>query len=88
MTQRQITFLEGWTFRQIRQALREKGYRLAFFAPTNQIFVLLDKAQAAELSRKVEMSFWENPDEEHTVMRIATSWATTEEDVRALIECL
>lgn len=23
MTQRQITFLEGWTFRQIRQALRE-----------------------------------------------------------------
>ena len=73
---------------KIRQALEEKGYRFAFHAPTNQIFILLEKAQAAALSEKVEMGFWENTDESHTVMRIATSWATQPEDVERLIGCL
>ena len=73
---------------KIRRALEEKGYRFAFHAPTNQIFILLEKAQAAALSEKVEMGFWENTDESHTVMRIATSWATQPEDVERLIGCL
>jgi threonine aldolase len=34
------------------------------------------------------MSFWENIDETHTIMRIATSWATRPEDVERLIACL
>ena len=76
------------TAEKIRAALREKGYELAFSAPTNQIFLKLDKAKAAELSEKVEMGFWENLDENHTVMRIATSWATTQEDVEKLIALL
>ena len=73
---------------RIRQALREKGYILAFDAPTNQIFVLLDQQKLEELSEKVEMSFWEKPDREHTIMRFVTSWATTEEDVDRLIALL
>ena len=73
---------------RIRQALTEKNYRFAFHSPTNQIFILLEKEKAAALSEKVEMSFWENTDEAHTVMRIATSWATSPEDVARLIECL
>lgn len=31
------------------------------------------------------MSFWEKPDDNHTIVRLATSWATTEEDVDALL---
>ena len=73
---------------KIRQALEEKGYHFAFRTPTNQIFILLEKPQAAALSEKVEMGFWENTDESHTVMRIATSWATQPEDVERLIGCL
>ena len=73
---------------KIRRALEEKGYRFAFHAPTNQIFILLEKSRAAALSEKVEMGFWENTDESHTVMRIATSWATQPEDVERLIGCL
>ena len=72
----------------IRGALREKGYRLALESPTNQIFLLLDQEQAARLSEKIVMAFIEKPDPEHTVMRIATSWATREEDVDRLIACL
>ena len=73
---------------RIRQALREHGYTLAFDAPTNQIFVLLDDKKLAELSEKVEMSFWDKPDREHTTMRFVTSWATTQEDVDELISLL
>ena len=73
---------------RIRQALRDKGYVLAFDAPTNQIFVLLDEGTLASLSEKVEMSFWGKPDAEHTTMRFVTSWATTEEEVDRLIELL
>ena len=73
---------------RIRQALREKGYILAFDAPTNQIFVLLDQQKLEELSEKVEMSFWEKPDREHTIMRFVTSWATAEEDIDQLIALL
>lgn len=34
------------------------------------------------------MGFWENTGDGHTVMRIATSWATGSEDVEQLIACL
>ena len=73
---------------RIRKALMEKGYHLAFHSPTNQIFITFDKETAASLSEKIEMGFWENTDRDHTILRIATSWATRKEDVDALIEIL
>ena len=73
---------------RIRKALEEKGYRLTFRTPSNQIFVTLTRAQAAALTARAELAFWENPDEEHTVMRIATSWATSPDDVDRLIALL
>lgn len=72
----------------IRKELQKKGYKFAFSSPTNQIFIILDKAKAASLSEKVEMGFWQNLDNDRTVMRIATSWATKKEDVVKLIEIL
>ena len=73
---------------RIRTALIQKGYQLVFDSPTNQIFILLEKEQAKNLSEKIVMGFWENPDENHTIMRIATSWATKADDVDALIRVL
>ena len=34
------------------------------------------------------MGFWEKPDPEHTVVRLATSWATRREDVEAFLALL
>ena len=73
---------------RIRAALDAKGYAQPFVAPTNQVFVALDPEKAATLSRRVEMGFWENLPDGRVVMRLATSWATTAEDVDALIEAL
>ena len=76
------------TANRLRAALRAKGYQLTFETPTNQIFITLSRKQLAVLSEKVEMSFWENADAEHTVMRIVTGWSTQEEELIRLIGCL
>lgn len=73
---------------RIREALTEKGYQLAFDTPANQIFIVLSREQADALSEQIELAFWENPDEEHSILRIATSWATQQEDVDRLISLL
>ena len=73
---------------RIRGALTAKGYQLAPPAPTNQVFILLDKAQADALAEKVDMSFIEQAPDGRVVMRIVTSWATAPEDVDRLLACL
>ena len=72
----------------IRAALREKGYRLYFESPTNQIFVVIENETMKELSEKVEYGFWEKYDDDHTVIRFATDWGTTEAETAALIHIL
>ena len=73
---------------RIRAALDEMGYEQAFASPTNQIFVALTPEKAKALSERVEMGFWENLPDGRVVMRLATSWATTREDVDRLIGVL
>ena len=73
---------------RIREVLAARGYNLTLHSPTNQIFITFKKEDAKSLSEKIEMGFIENIDPDHTVMRIATSWATRKEDVDALINIL
>jgi threonine aldolase len=55
---------------------------------TNQVFVALDEKRYARLSARVEMSFWGQLPDGRTVVRLATSWATADEDVDALVALL
>lgn len=73
---------------RIREALKQKGYELAFGSPTNQVFILMSPEDAGTLSEKVEMSFMEQAEDGRWLMRICTSWATTTADTDALIACL
>lgn len=73
---------------KLKKALQDKGYRFFIDSPTNQIFVILDNAFLEKLGQNVRYSFWQRYDENHTVIRFATSWATREEDVDALIKLL
>lgn len=72
----------------LKKAFAEKGYRFYIESPTNQIFIVLDNRQMEELGKKVNFSFWERLDDEHTVARFVTSWATQESAVRGLISIL
>ena len=72
----------------IRAFLASHGYEQYFTAPTNQIFIVLDNTRYAELSKKITFGFWEKKDDSHTVVRIATDWATTQENVEKLLQAL
>lgn len=72
----------------LKTALREKGYRFFLDSPTNQIFVILENAQLRALEGQAKFGFWEKYDQDHTVVRIATSWATRMEEIRQLTALL
>ncbi len=72
----------------LKQGLREKGYSFFLDSPTNQQFIVLENGQMEELKKEVTFGFWEKADEDHTVVRFATSWATKQEDVEKLLELL
>lgn len=76
------------TAQKLKDAFRRKGYHFFIESPTNQIFVILSNEQIKALKEQVVFSFWEKYDETHTVVRFATSWATTMEDINRLIELL
>ena len=70
----------------MKNGVKERGVPFYIDSPTNQQFLLLTNEQAERLKRQVLFSTWERPDEMHTVIRLATSWATTEENVQKLLK--
>ena len=73
------------TANALKKGLAAKGYRFFMDSPTNQLFVVLENTQLAALEGKAKFGFWEKFDDSHTVVRIATSWATRMEEVEELI---
>lgn len=76
------------TAKILKKAFADKGYRQLLYSPTNQIFVILENQKMERLREKVVFSFWEKYDENHTVVRFATSWATKTEEIEELISLL
>ncbi len=73
---------------RMREAFRQKGYTFHIETTTNQIFVVLDNEKMRALREHVRFGFWEKYDDTHTVVRFASSWATTDEQVDRLIALL
>ena len=69
---------------KLKNLFIEKGYKFFIDSPTNQQFIILENSKMEELKKNVVFGFWEKYDENHTVVRFATSWATTEEDINEL----
>jgi threonine aldolase len=69
---------------KLKLILKEKGYKFFLETPTNQQFIILENNQLLKLSEKVKTAFWEKFDDTHTVVRFATSWATTDDDLENL----
>lgn len=70
---------------RLKRAFVERGYELYFSSPTNQVFVTLTAEQEARLREATTFTEWERLEDGRLVVRLATSWATQEEDVTALI---
>ncbi|MFV8222456.1 threonine aldolase family protein [Faecalibacterium hattorii] len=76
------------TANALKKGLAARGYQFFMDSPTNQLFIVFPNEQLAALEGKAKFGFWEKYDDAHTVMRIATSWATKMEEIEQLLELL
>ena len=68
----------------IRAGMERGGVQQFIRTTTNQVFPVVTRAQEKQLEQKVEFERWGDVDEEHVAIRFVTSWATSEEDAKAL----
>ena len=73
---------------KMKRGLRALGIPLRINSPTNQQFPVFEDSILPELEGKLAWSFWEKPDETHTVARLACNWATRPEDIDGLLDLL
>ena len=69
---------------KLKAIFLEKGYALYLDSPTNQQFVILDKDTLERLRKDVAVTLWEWLDQERAVVRFATAWSTTQQDLDTL----
>ncbi|MBQ3831939.1 MAG: low specificity L-threonine aldolase [Bacteroidales bacterium] len=69
---------------KLKSLLKERSYQFYIESPTNQQFIILSNEQMNKLAQNVCFSFWEKYDDSHTIVRFATSWSTTEDDLKEL----
>ncbi len=69
---------------RIKKAFQKAGFPLLYNSPTNQQFPILPNDIVKKLEQKYVLAHFGYPDGEHTVARVCTSWATTEENVAEL----
>lgn len=69
---------------QMKEMFVKKGYELFLDSPTNQQFILLTPVAAKALEGEVAYEVWERLADGRAVVRFATSWATTPEQVARL----
>jgi threonine aldolase len=73
---------------QMKQLFQEHGYEFYLDSPTNQQFVILPNEEVERLEKQIQFTHWGPYDEKSTICRFVTSWATTDEDLKTLRDCL
>lgn len=71
---------------RIKQTFSSREIPLKYEAHTNQLFPILTKSQINSLNKKYSMLEYQTVDENHSVIRICTSWGTRKENVDAFIQ--
>lgn len=71
---------------KIKKAFEDKGCTFLTETFTNQIFPILSQKQIEKLADKFDFYVWKKIDEEHTAIRIITSWATTDEITQLFVK--
>ena len=69
----------------LKEGLKEKGYSFFMDSVTNQQFIMIEDEKLEKIREKYGVTYQQRYDETHSVIRLCTSWATTEENVRAFL---
>ncbi len=70
---------------RIKEVLLENNIQLKYENYSNQLFPVFSNAMIAHLEKNFKILVMDQEDEQHHVVRMCTSWATTEENVAYLI---
>ena len=66
---------------KLKKAFQENGFDFLAETTSNQIFPILKNSQINILEKNFEFYIWKKVDEEHSAIRLLTSWATDDEIV-------
>ena len=69
----------------LKEGLKVRGYSFFMDSETNQQFILIEDEKLEKIREKYGVTYQQRYDETHSVIRLCTSWATTEENVRSLL---
>ena len=70
---------------KLSAGITESGFEFAAETETNQIFPILPNSLIERLKNAFDFYVWEKVDDEQSVIRLVTSWATDEKQVDAFI---
>lgn len=73
---------------KISQAITDCGFNHLTISTTNQLFPILPNTLIEELEKHYIFYRWKKYDENHSILRLVTSWATDEHKVHAFIKTL
>ena len=72
----------------LRTALTDAGLPMQVDSPTNQLFPIVPDSLLQKIREKYAVTYMNRVDETHSCIRLCTSWATREENVRSFCEDL
>lgn len=73
---------------KLRDVFLDMGFEFLSPPVSNQLFPILPNPLIDELHHHFEFYVWEKTDEQHSAVRLITSWATSEEKVDGFIKVL
>lgn len=72
----------------LKKGLIEKGFDFYIDSPTNQQFVIIENSRYINSKQFVNSFYWCKYDDTRSVIRLATSWATSEESILKLLDII
>ncbi|MFT6304627.1 MAG: threonine aldolase, partial [Pseudomonadales bacterium] len=76
------------TAQRLSNAFIDAGHEMAAATESNQIFPILPNVLIRQLKEQFDFYVWEPLDNDRSVVRFVTSWATDDTQVDALTEAL
>ena len=70
----------------LRRGIQEAGYTFFSESPSNQIFPILPNKLIEQLLNNYDFYVWKEIDNQHSAVRLVTSWAVKEETIQSFVE--
>lgn len=70
----------------LRKGFKDKGYKMYIESPSNQIFPIVDQQTLEKINKNYITTYMFKIDDQHTCIRLVTSWATSKEICEQFIE--